>query len=127
MTSLGGDGRGRWTGAIDVAQRLSPLFKDDAENIIVWHHRIFEAYHSPDFDGERSVTRTISLLRHGSYEVRLVEVPRELHTATEQLWLELFDHHHQRTIDSYSGCTLIDIAAAAKSLCSSAKDLSQTD
>jgi hypothetical protein len=110
---------------MDVAQR--PLFKPDAENIIVWHHRIFEAYHSSDFDGERRVTRTVSLLRHGSYEVRLVELPRELQTATEQLWLELFDHDHQRTIDSYSGRTLIDIAAAANSLCSSAKDLSQRE
>jgi hypothetical protein len=119
-------------GALDVgdefAQGLkSPLFKPDAENIIVWHHRIFEAYHSPDFDEERSVTRTVSLLRHGSYEVRLVELPHKLQTATEQLWLELFDHDHQRTIDSYGGRTLVNIIAAAKSLCSNAKDLNQTD
>jgi len=112
----------------EFAQRLkSPLFKPDAENIIVWHHRILEAYHSPDFDEERSVTRTVSLLRHGSYEVRLVELPRKLQTATERLWLELFDHDHQRTIDSYGGRTLVNITAAAKSLCSNAKDLNQTN
>jgi hypothetical protein len=105
----------------------TPLFKPDAENIIVWHHRILEAYHSPDFDEERSVTRTVSLLRHGSYEVRLVVVTRKLQTATKQLWLELFDHDHQRTIDSYGGGTLVNITAAAKSLCSNAKDLNQTD
>jgi hypothetical protein len=123
MTSLG---------ALDVGYefaqgRKSPLFKPDAENIIVWHHRILEAYHSPDFDEERSVIRTVSLLRHGSYEVRLVELPRKLQTATEHLWLELFDHDHQRTIDSYGGRTLVNITAAAKSLCSNAKDLNQTD
>jgi hypothetical protein len=123
MTSLG---------ALDVGYefaqgRKSPLFNPDAENIIVWHHRILEAYHSPDFDEERSVIRTVSLLRHGSYEVRLVELPRKLQTTTEQLWLELFDHDHQRTIDSYGGRTLVNITAAAKSLCSNAKDLNQTD
>lgn len=112
----------------EFAQRLKGrVFKRDAENIIVWHHRILEAYHSPDFDEERRVTRTVSLLRHGSYEVRLVELPRKLRTATEQLWLELFDHDHQRTIDSYGGRTLVDITAAAKSLCSNARDLNQTD
>jgi hypothetical protein len=112
----------------EFAQRLKRLlFKPDTENIIVWHHRIFEAYHSPDLSEERSVTRTVSLLRHGSYEVRLIELPRKLQTATEQLWLELFDHDHQRTIDSYGGRTLVNITAAARSLCSNAKDLSQTD
>ena len=112
----------------EFAQRLkSPLFKPDAENIIVWHHRILEAYHSPDFDEERSVTRTVSLLRHGSYELRLVELPRRLQAGTDQLWLELFDHDHERTIDSYSGRTLVDITAAAESLCSNAKYLSHTD
>jgi hypothetical protein len=112
----------------EFAQGLkSPLFKPDAEYIIVWHHRILEAYHSPDFDEERSVTRTVSLLRHGSDEVRLVELPYKRQTATDQLWLELFDRDHQRTIDSYGGRTLVNITAAAKSLCSNAKDLNQTD
>jgi hypothetical protein len=110
----------------EFAQRLkSPLFKPDAENIIVWHHRILEAYHSPYFNEERSVT--VSLLRHGSYEVRLVKLSRKLQTATEQLWLELFDHNHQRTIDSYGSRTLVNLTAAAKSLCSDAKDLNQTE
>jgi len=112
----------------EFGQRLkSLLFKPDAGKIIVWHHRILEAYHSPDFHKERSVTRTVSLLRHGSYEVRLVELPRELQTATEQLWLELFDHDHQCTIDSYGGHTLVNITAAAMLLCSNANDLNRTD
>ena len=112
----------------EFAQCLKRLvLKPDTENIIVWHHRIFEAYHSPDLNEERSATRTVSLLRHGSYEVRLVELPRKPRTATEQLWLELFDHDHQRTIDSYGGRTLVNITAAARSLCSNAKDLSRTD
>src|SRR5262249_32795209 len=96
----------------------------DSANIIVWHHRMLEAYHSPKFDEERNDPQTVSLLRHGRYEVRLVELPRRPKTGTKQIWLELFDHHHQHTIDSYSGHHLVDMTAAAKTLCSKAKDLS---
>jgi len=106
---------------------LSSWLKADSANIIVWHHRIIEAYYSPNFDEERSDERTVSLVSHGPYEVRLVELPRKLQTETERLWLELFDHDCQRTIDSYGGRTLVDITAAAESLCSNARDLSQTD
>ena len=70
--------------------------------------------------------RTVSLVRHGPYEVRLVELSRKMQTGTKQLWLELFDHDHQRTVDSYSGRTLVDITAAAESLCSNAKELSKS-
>lgn len=112
----------------ELSRRLKSLLcKPDVENVIVWHHRILEAYHSTEFDDERSVGRTVSLLRHGSYELRLVELPRRLQAGTDQLWLELFDHDHERTIDSYSGRTLVDITAAAESLCSNAKYLSHTD
>ena len=86
----------------------------------------FDAYYSPEFDEERSNHRSVSLARHGAYEVRLVELSRKIRTGAEQLWLELFDHSHKHTIDSYSGRTLVDIAAAAESLCSNAKYLSQT-
>jgi hypothetical protein len=36
--------------------------------------------------------------------------------AADELWLELFDHDRERTIDSYRGRDLEDIAAAARSL-----------
>ncbi len=109
----------------DFAQRV--WLKPDSANIIVWHHRILEAYYSPEFAEERSAPRTVSLLRHGPYEVRLVELPCRLQSRTEQLWLELFDHDQKRTIDSYCGRTLVNITAAAESLCSNAKVLNQTD
>jgi hypothetical protein len=85
------------------------------------HHRILEAYYSPEFDEERSDQRTVSLMRRGPYELRLMELSRKLKAETERLWLELFDHDRQRTIDSYSGRTLADITAAAESLCSNAE------
>ena len=104
----------------EFAQRLN------SSRIIVWHHGILEAYHSPKFGEEGNDPRTVSLLRHGRYEVRLVELPRRLQTGTKQLWLELFDHCHQYTIDSYSGHHLMDITAAAETLCSKAKELSKS-
>jgi hypothetical protein len=96
-------------------------------NIIALHHRILEAYFSPEFDDEPSDYQTVSLARHGAYEVRVVELLRKMKTGAEQLWLELFDHDHQNTIDSYNGRTLVDIMAAAESLCSNAKILSHID
>jgi hypothetical protein len=36
--------------------------------------------------------------------------------AAEELWLELIDHHRERTIDSYRGRDLEDIAVTARSL-----------
>ena len=61
----------------EFAQRLkSSWLKADSANIIVWHHRILEAYYSPEFDEEQSAPRTVSLIRHVPYEVRLVELPR---------------------------------------------------
>jgi hypothetical protein len=78
-----------------------------------------------NFDERLDDPRTVSLVRHGRYEVRLLELPQKLQTGTKQLWLELFDHHNQRTIDSYGGRNPVDITAAAETLCSEAKDLSE--
>jgi len=104
------------------------LRKPRSANAAVWHHRILEAYNSltlEDLRGEGGDQRTASLVRHGPYEVRLVELLRNVQEGTEYLWLELFDHDQKRTIDSYGGRTLVDITAAAESLCSKAKELDQ--
>jgi hypothetical protein len=112
----------------EFAKRLkSSWYKRVSANIIDLHHRILEAYYSPEFDEERSDHRTVSLARHGAYEVRFVGLSRRMQTGAEQLWLELFDHDHERTIDSYGGRTFVDITAAAESLCLNAKYLSHTD
>jgi len=103
------------------------LLKPEAADRAVWQHRIVEAHNSltlEDAHDQCSDRRTASLVRRGPYEVRLVELSRNLQERPEHLWLELFDHHHKRTIDSYSGSSLEDISAAAKSLCSKAKCLS---
>jgi hypothetical protein len=112
----------------EFAKRLKTSWhRPVSASSVVLHHRILEAYFSPEFDEERSDHRTVSLACHGTYEVRVIELSRKIQTGAKQLWLELFDHDQQRTIDSYGGRSLADIAAAAESLCSIAKGFSHTD
>src|SRR5437879_2419062 len=71
----------------EFAKRLKSSWqKPVSANIIVLHHRILEAYFSPEFDEERSDHRTVSLVRRGPYELRLMELSRKLKTETERLW-----------------------------------------
>jgi len=104
------------------------LLAPDAANEALWYHRIIEAHNSltsahEEYE-EYSDRRTATLHRHGPYEVRLVELSRNLQARPEHLWLELFDHRYGCTIDSYSGGSLEGISAAAESLCSEARYLS---
>ena len=62
----------------------------------------------------RTLDSTLSLIRHGSYELRVMKFCSQ--EAAEELWLELIDHHRKQTIDSYRGRDLEDIAIAARSL-----------
>jgi hypothetical protein len=62
----------------------------------------------------RTLDSTLSLIRRGSYELRVMKFSSQ--EAAEELWLELIDHHRKRTIDSYRGRDLEDIAIAARSL-----------
>ena len=99
----------------------------DAANEATWYHRIVEENNSSTSAAaheEYSDRRATTLDRRGPYEVRLVELSRNLQARPEHLWLELFDHRHNRPIDSYSGSSLEDISAAAESLCSKAWYLS---
>jgi hypothetical protein len=74
------------------------------------------AYATPGSSGEKSV----ALAKFKQYEVRLIEFPfREL------LWLELFAHDSQTSIDS-GACSVLDEAVAmAAHLVQQALDLSE--
>jgi len=67
--------------------------------------------------------RTASIARHGAFEVRLIEVPASLEQDTVSLWIELFDHKSQTSIDSYGGYDFEEAASAAERLISLAKSL----
>jgi len=56
----------------------------------------------PSTDG----AKTVSLARCGPYDVRLLEFESERPDNPPQLWLELYSHETQRTIDSYRCCDL---------------------
>jgi hypothetical protein len=72
--------------------------------------------HKPENETSmRTLDSTLSLIRRGSYELRVMKLCSQ---ATEELWLELFDHDRRRTVDSYRGRDLEDIAVAARSLSS---------
>jgi hypothetical protein len=67
--------------------------------------------------------RIASLARHGAFEVRLIELPQNPHSDCIPLWIELFDHRSNTTLDSYAGCDFEDTALAAAALISQARDL----
>ena len=67
--------------------------------------------------------RTLSLARHGAFEVRLIELPQDPHSDSIPLWIELFDHRSNTTLDSRGGCDLRDTAVAAEALILRARDL----
>ena len=99
------------------------LLKSGSVNAAVWGNLILKAYNSFTLKDPPVDQRTASLVRHGRYEVRFMELSRSPQEGTEHLWLELFDHDQQRAIDSYGGRTLVDITAAVESMCSKAKYL----
>jgi hypothetical protein len=73
-------------------------------------------------DGER----TVSLARTGSYEVRLVEVPQTSSLDAPPLWMELFDHDVQSTIDSCSCQEIEEAMIAAEYLISQARCINES-
>jgi hypothetical protein len=103
------------------------LLKAGSTTSAIWQSRILEAYNSlKDAHEELGGQLTASLARHGQYEVRLFELSRKSQSGAANLWLELFDHHHKLTIDSYNAHNLEDTAARAESLCSKAKRLNES-
>lgn len=64
---------------------------------------------TPSEDGSRTVT----LMRYGAYEVRLVEPSHASPAGGVLFWIELFDHDRRRSIDSVGSYILEDAAIAA--------------
>ena len=61
-------------------------------------------------------SRTATLVRHGAYEVRLVEPSHASPAGGVLFWIELFDHDRRRSIDSVGSYILEDAAIAAEHL-----------
>ena len=65
-----------------------------------------------DADGRRTVT----LSRHGPYEVRLVEPVCATQSEPIPFRVELFDHARRIRVDCYAGDDVEDVACAAEAL-----------
>lgn len=60
------------------------------------------------------VSRTATLVRLGSFEVRLIESLSAPPASSAGFWLELFDHDRQISIDSAGDCVVEDAVIAAE-------------
>ena len=86
--------------------------------------RLNKAYASLTFIPERSDrSRAKTLDRYGPYEVRLVELLRDVPTEDQLFWLELYCHVTKSSLDSYRCDNLDDAETAAEYLVSRAKQL----
>jgi hypothetical protein len=79
------------------------------------------AFVSPGDNGSKA----ISLVRFGSYEVRLVEFAQDNSAHDTQLWIELYAHNLQRRLDSCACSDLEEAALAADELISQARQLNE--
>ena len=84
--------------------------------------RVTQAYVSlssvPESDAG---TRIVSLARCGDLEVRLIELSRGTHEGEPPLWVDLYDHALEVTIDSCRCSDVDEAIAAAEHLLSQAK------
>jgi hypothetical protein len=79
------------------------------------------SYVTPGGNGSKAV----SLVRIGSYEVRLVEFAQVNSTHDTQLWVELYAHNLQCGLDSCACSDLEEAALAADALISQARQLNE--
>jgi hypothetical protein len=72
-----------------------------------------------------AVLGTATLVRLGSFEVRLLHPLNGLAASPAEFWLELFDHDRQFSIDSIGECTIEDAVIAADEFIARATKLSE--
>jgi hypothetical protein len=112
----------RFTAGIGLSEKDTKVYRIILHSIgLTKKRRVMDirATQTKNETSMRTLDSTLSLIRRGPYELRVMKLQED----TEGLWLELIDHHRKRTIDSYRGRDLEDIAVAARSLRSRTKML----
>jgi hypothetical protein len=71
-------------------------------------------------------SRTGTLVRLGSFEVRLIEPLSAPPASYARFWLELFDHDRQLSIDSAGDCVIENAVIAAEEFIDRVTKLSET-
>jgi hypothetical protein len=66
----------------------------------------------------------VTLVRHGSFEVRLVQPLQNVPKGEPPIWMELFDHDRKLSIDSVGNLPLRDAVIAAEDFIARATQLS---
>jgi hypothetical protein len=74
-------------------------------------------------DGDISTVAT--LIRLGAFEVRLIEPTNTQPADAIRVWMELFDHDRQLSIDSIGNCVLEDAVIVAEDFIERATRLSE--
>jgi hypothetical protein len=67
----------------------------------------------------------VTLVRHASFEVRLIQALSVPPAGSVKFWLELFDHDRQLSIDSVGDRVLEDAVIAAEEFIARATKLSE--
>jgi hypothetical protein len=67
----------------------------------------------------------VTLVRLGSFEVRLVQPSQGVPQGTPVFWMELFDHDRKLSIDSVGDLALDDAVIAAEDFIARATQLSE--
>jgi hypothetical protein len=91
----------------------------NALELRIMQMRIWALVSAERIDGQH----TITLARHGEFEVRLIEFPQDPQSDNIPLWIELFEHVSGTTLDSCGGYDLAHMAVAAGAFISQARDL----
>jgi hypothetical protein len=60
------------------------------------------------------ISIVVTLMRLGAFEVRLIEPTNTEPADTIRVWMELFDHDRQFSIDSIGNCALEDAVIVAE-------------
>jgi hypothetical protein len=72
-----------------------------------------------------TVARVATLMRHGSFEVRVLQPSHSLPESAVRYWIELFDHDRKLSIDSIGNCGLDKAVIATEDFIARAKRLSE--
>jgi hypothetical protein len=72
-----------------------------------------------------AVVRVATLMRHGSFEVRILQPLLLSHESAVRYWVELFDHDRKLSIDSIGNCGLNEAVIATEDFIARAKRLSE--
>ena len=98
---------------------MGKMSATNALELRIMQMRIWALVAAERIDGQH----TVSLVRHGEFEVRLIELPLDPHSDNIPLWIELFEHVNNTTLDSCGGYDLAHLAVAAEAFISQARDL----